>query len=288
MEAEDPLWREEYAAGFKLDQWGRFHELDGSETDRAYQRVRTLREQYGRYQGQGEGQPPGLPSTIRLPHTKGTTSDKDMTPAESDLAGSERWESGPEEGEVQQEEDDDPEPFTQMRSRDTDTESEDTTPGRDSWRSARGREAVLLTTPRTRGRGKRHMDRGGGAAKRSRMESSSSDRRDESQESRSGGNQERPGRGGRRAARPMTPPHRPPPPSPSPSRSPRLSQPGSPGDFRRLLSLQSLTGGRLTPAWPVRMSADDTLVGRPGVRRITDGRAEVGGPGQGNPRHLSC
>ena len=59
MEAEDPLWREEYAAGFKLDQWGQFHELDGSETDRAYQRVRTLREQYGRYQSQGEGQPLG-------------------------------------------------------------------------------------------------------------------------------------------------------------------------------------------------------------------------------------
>ena len=108
MEAEDLLWREEYAAGFKLDQWGRFHELDGSETNRAYQRVRNLREQYGRYQGQGEGQPPGPPSTIRLPYTKGTTPDKDMTPAESDLAGSERGESGPEEGEVQQEEDNDP------------------------------------------------------------------------------------------------------------------------------------------------------------------------------------
>ena len=32
----------------------------------------------------------------------------------------------------------------------------------------------------------------------------------------------------------MTPPHRPPPPSTSPRRSPRLSQPGSPGDYRRL------------------------------------------------------
>ena len=99
------LWWEEYAAGFKLDQCGRFHELDGGETARAYQRVRTLREQYGRYQGQGEGQPPGLPSTIHLPHTKGTTPDKDITPMESELAGSERGELGPEEGEVQQEED---------------------------------------------------------------------------------------------------------------------------------------------------------------------------------------
>ena len=44
--------------------------------------------------------------------------------------------------------------------------SEDTTPGRESWRSARGREMVLLTTPQTRGLGKRRVDRGGGAAKR--------------------------------------------------------------------------------------------------------------------------
>ena len=234
IEAEDPLWGEEYATGFKLDQWGRFHELDGSETDRAYQRVRTLRKQYGRYQGPGEGQPPGPPSTIRLPHTKGTTPDKDITPTELELAGSERGESGPEEGKVQQEEGDDPGSFTQMRSRDTDTESEDTTPGREFWRSARGRETLLLTTPRTRGRGKRRMDRGGGAAKRPRMESSSLDRRDKSEQSRSGSTQDRPGRGGRQAARPMTPPHRPPPPSTSPRRSPHLSQPGSAGDFRRL------------------------------------------------------
>ena len=76
-EAEDPLWSEEYAARFKLDQWGWFHELDGSETNRAYQLVRTLRKQYGQYQGPGKGQSPGPPSSIRLPHTKGTTPDKD-------------------------------------------------------------------------------------------------------------------------------------------------------------------------------------------------------------------
>ena len=121
-----------------------------------------------------------------------------------------------------------------MKSRDTDTESEDTTPGRDSWRSARGREAVLLTTPRNRGRGKCRMEWGGGTTKRPRMESSSSERRDESEESRSGGTRDRPGRGGRRAARPMTPPHRPPPPSTSPRRSPRLSQPSAAGDLWRL------------------------------------------------------
>ena len=223
MKDDDPLWREEYAARFKLDRWGWFHELEGNQTDRAYQRVMTLRKHYGRYQGPGEGEPQGLPSTIRLPHTKGTTPNRDTTLTESELAGSECGESGQEEGEVTQGEGDDPGSFTQMKSRDTDTESEDTTPGRDSWRSARGRETVLLTTPRTRGRGKRRMEWGGGTTKRPRMESESSERRDESGESRSDGTQDRPARGGRRAARPMTPPHRPQPPSTSPRRSPRLS-----------------------------------------------------------------
>ena len=165
MESDDPLWQEEYTAGFKLDRCGRFHELEGSETDRAYQRVRTLRKHYGRYQGPGEGEPQGPPSTILLPHTKGTTPDRDTTLTESELAGSEHGESGQEEGEVTQGEGDDPGSFTQMKSRDTDTKSEDTTPGQDSWRSARGREVVLLTTPRTRGRRKR---RGGGTTKRPR------------------------------------------------------------------------------------------------------------------------
>ena len=99
---------------------------------------------------------------------------------------------------------------------------DDTTTGRDSWRSARGKETVVLTTPRPRGRGKRRIESGGGIAKRPRMESSSSERRDESEESRSG-TRDRPGRGGRRVARPSTPPHRPPPPSISPRRSPRLT-----------------------------------------------------------------
>ena len=81
----------------------------------------------------------------------------------------------------------------------------------------------MLTTPRSRGRGKRRSDRGGGIAKRPRMESLLSERRDESEESRSGGTLDRPGRGGRRVARPSTPLHRPPPPSISPRRSPRLT-----------------------------------------------------------------
>ena len=41
--------------------------------------------------------------------------------------------------------------------------------------------------------------------RRPRMESSSSERRDESEESRSGGTRDKPGRGGRRVARPITP-----------------------------------------------------------------------------------
>ena len=80
------------------------------------------------------------------------------------------------------------------------------------------------------------MDRGGGATKRSKIESLASDLRDESEESRSrsGCTQGRPGRGGQEAARPMTPPRRPPPPSTNPRRSPRLSRPGLTKDFRRL------------------------------------------------------
>ena len=226
--------RSRVGAGFKLDQWGRFHDLEGNETDLAYQCVATLRKHYGQYQGPGEGEPLGTPSTIRLPHTKGTTPDRDTTPTESELAGSDHGDSGQEEGEVTQAEGDEPVSFTQMKSRDMDSGSKDTTPGRDSWRRARGRETVMLTTPRPRGRGKRRMERGGGSTKRPRMESSSSERRDASRESRSGGARDRPGRGGRRAARPLMPPHRPPPPSTSPRRSPRLSQSSAARDLRNL------------------------------------------------------
>ena len=151
----------------------------------------------------------GPPSTIRLPHTKGTTPEREATPTDSELARSEHGESGQEEGEVTQAEGDEPGSFTQMKSRDKDSESEDTTPGRDSWRSARGREMVMLTTPRTRGRGKRRMERGGGTKKRPRMEESSSEHRDESEE----------------------PPHRPPPPSTSPHRSLCLSHSSATGKW---------------------------------------------------------
>ena len=150
----DPLMRAEYATGFKLDGWGRLHELDGSDTDQAYRCVKTLQERYGQYQGQVEGQPPGTLSTIRLPHIKGSTPKKDTTPTESEPAGSEHGGSGLEEGEAQ-EEGEDPESFTGIRSRETDTESKDATPEQESWRSALGRETVLLTTHCLRGRGKR-------------------------------------------------------------------------------------------------------------------------------------
>ena len=121
LEDDDPLQWEEYAAGFKLDRWGLFHDHEGNETDRAYQRVATLRKHYGQYQGLEGGEPPGPPSTICLPHTKGTTPDRDATPTESERAGSDHGDSGQEEGEVTQAEGDEPGPFTQMKSRDTDS-----------------------------------------------------------------------------------------------------------------------------------------------------------------------
>ena len=76
MEDDDPLDREEYAAGFKLDRWERFHHIKGDETDRAYLRIATLRKHYGRYRGKVQGEPPGPPSAIRIPHIKGTTPDR--------------------------------------------------------------------------------------------------------------------------------------------------------------------------------------------------------------------
>ena len=130
-----------------------------------------------------------------------------------------------------------------MRPRDSDSGSDETTPGRESWRSARGQELLVLSTPRPRGRGKRRPERREGAAKRPRVESSSSDRRDGSEESRSGGGRDRPGRCSQRAARPSTPPRRPIPASVSPRRSPQLTKSAVQG----LRSLPLTTkGGRRT------------------------------------------
>ena len=164
MEDDDPLDREEYAAGFKLDRWERFHHIKGDETDRAYLRIATLRKHYGRYRGKVQGEPPGPPSAIRIPHIKGTTPDRDVKPAESEFAGSEQEGSGQEECEITQTEGDEPGSFTQMRPRDSDSGSDDTTTRRESWRSARGQESVVLSTPRPRGRGKRRPERGEGEA----------------------------------------------------------------------------------------------------------------------------
>ena len=156
MEDDDPLDREKYAAGFKLE---RFHHIQGDETDRAYQRIATLRKHYGRYRGKVQGEPPGTPSTIRIPHTKGTTPNREVALTESEFAGSEPEGSDQEEGEITQTEGDGSGAFTQMRPRDSDSGSNDTTPGRESWRSARGQELVVLCTPRPRGRGKRRPER---------------------------------------------------------------------------------------------------------------------------------
>ena len=213
LEDDDLLHREEYAAGFKLDRWDR--ERPGLSAHRHSAKA------LWPVPGSGRGRAAGTTVYHPPPHTKGTT--PEVTLMGSERAGSDHEGSGQEEGEVTQAEGDEPGSFTQMKSRDLDSGSDDSTPGRDSWRSARGKETVMLTTPRPRGRGKRRMEREGGIAKRPRMESSSSECRDESEESRSGGARDRPGRGGRRVARPMTPPHRPPPPSISPRRSPRLT-----------------------------------------------------------------
>ena len=153
LEDDDPLDREEYAAGFKLDRWERFHHIEGDENDRAYQRIATLRKHYGPYQGGVKGEPPGAPSTIRIPHTKGTTPDREVVPAESEFAGSDQDGSDQEEGEITQTEGEGSGTFTQMRPRDSDSGSDETTPGRESWRSARGQELVVLSTrPGTVGR----------------------------------------------------------------------------------------------------------------------------------------
>ena len=253
LEDDDPLDRKEYAAGFKLDRWERFHHIEGDENDRAYQRIATLRKHYGPYQGGVKGEPPGAPSTIRIPHTKGTTPDREVVPAESEFAGSDQDGSDQEEGEITQTEGEGSGTFTQMRPRDSDSGSDETTPGRESWRSARGQELVVLSTPRPRGRGKRRPERREGAAKRPQVESSSSDRRDGSEESRSGGGRDRLGRCSQRAARPSTPPRRPIPASVRPRRSPRLTK----SAVQDLRSLPLTTKGGRRTAHSRSVSGDD-------------------------------
>ena len=141
----------------------------------------------------------------------------------------------------------------------------------------------MLSTTRPRGQGKRRPDRGGGPAKRPRMESSSSDRRDGSEESRSGGTQDRPGRGSRRAAGPSTPPHLPPPPSVSPRGSLRVRS----GTYGASPLPPKVTGGRPIPDRSVGMSTDGAPVARHGVCQTTDGQARGGGPDPESPHRHS-
>ena len=185
-----------------------------------------IREWYGRYQGQVEGQPPGPPSRICLPHIKGSTPDKDTTPTESELTGSEHGGSDLEESREALEEGEVQEDYTGIQSRKTDTD--------DRLREAP--EAAVPSTPRPRGQGKRRADRGRGSTKKPRLESSSSDRWEESEgsTSTSGSTQGRLGRGGQRADRPRTPPPRPLPQGASPLRSPQLYRPAHTEDFRKL------------------------------------------------------
>ena len=108
------------------------------------------------------------------------------------------------------------------------------------------------------------------------MESSSSERRDESEESRSGSARDRPRRGSRRAARPMTHPHRPPPPSISPRRSPQLTQSSAARDLRNLPLAAKSDRRTATLDRLVEMSTDDDRADRRGVHQTMDGRARVG------------
>ena len=133
----------EYTTGFKLDRWQRLHDLEGSEADPSYQRIAALWEDYGPYQGRIEGRPPGQPSTIWLPHTKGKTPDKDLMPtglehAESECGGTD----------------------TGIRTRGSNTDFVETSRGWGSWRDARERAepAVPPTGDGASGRRKGDQD----------------------------------------------------------------------------------------------------------------------------------
>ena len=99
------------------------------------------------------------------------------------------------------------------------------------------------------------------------MESSSSERRDELEESRCGGARDRPGRGGRQVARPMTPVlhHR---------GLVHAEAHGSPrvrsGIYETCASLRKPTGGRPTLHRLVEMSTDGDRAARRGVHQTTD------------------
>ena len=133
---------------------------------------------------------------------------------------------------------------------------------------------MVLSTPCPRGRGKRRPERREGAAKRPRVESSSSDRRDGSEESRSGGGRDRPGRCSQRAAGPSTPPRRPIPASVNPRRSPRLTK----SAVQDLRSLPRTTKGGRRTAHSRSVSGDKRVRGpsRSSLSSSDHGRSSQG------------
>ena len=124
-----------------------------------------------------------------------------------------------------------------------------------------------------------------GAAKRPRVESSSSDWRDGSEESRSGGGRDRPGRCSQRAAGPSIPPRRPIPASVSPRRSPRLTKSAVQG----LRSLPLTTKGGRRTAHSRSVSEDERGQGpsRSSLSSSDHGRSSQGRRSRSRPRHPS-
>ena len=58
MAGDNPLLEAGYAAGFKLDSWGRLHELDGIDTDPAYKCIKTLQASLSQRQYARQGRDP--------------------------------------------------------------------------------------------------------------------------------------------------------------------------------------------------------------------------------------
>ena len=173
-----------------------------------------------------------------------------------------------------------------MKSRDCDSGSDDTTTGRDSWRSARGKETVMLTTPRPRV----GVSTGWSEEEESRRGRGWSRRRLGAEMSRRSPGPAALGiyRGGSAGGlldplRPHTVPrHR---------ALVHAGAHGSPqvrsGIYETCPSLRKPTGGRPTLDRLVEMSTDGGRVARRGVRQTTDGRARVGGPDEENLRRHS-
>ena len=101
---------------------------------------------------------PAEPLLIRLPHTKGSTPDREKPPTESELSESDYvFEESEEEGEVREEGDGDG--FTGLSAQRSDSESETEYRGREEWHGSSKAEAKVwrkeLSTSHPMGRGKR-------------------------------------------------------------------------------------------------------------------------------------